>query len=190
MSSRYTERFRTLAVVLVGSGVATLAARASDCTGMQVASAAIGQWQASRLIELSPAAQKKLVDDFCEAVASVGRRHQVGTDRLEAAASGAIPDYLDRVIRTDIGPRTMESTLDDKLGFAGLARPVPNTYGRLTVQYVHQVEYLSFDGVRHAPFAEFLVVAGITSIEGYAAGQSVCSVRVSVPPAGAATVSC
>ena len=174
-------------VLAAATGSGTMAA---DCPGIAAATTAASQWESRRTIQLSVTVRSELLTDFCHAVSAVSQQHQVDSTRIDAVAPSAISDYLDRVSRSDIPPRTLEATLGEKLGFAGLSRPVADRYGRLTVHYTRAVLYLNFDGIRHEPFPEFLVVAGSISMEGYADGKKVCTARITVPPAGSVSVTC
>jgi hypothetical protein len=188
---RCVRRHLNLAMeLLILVATASSLATAANCPETESAAKAIDQWQASRSIRLSNAARAQFIAGLCEAADAVTRDHQISRAKVAAATHQTTEDYLDRVTRTDVRPRTIVSTLSEHLGYAGLARPVANPYGLLSIDYLHAVDYLNIGGERHEPSPKFLVLAGPTVVEGYARGKSVCTVKITVFPAASLSVSC
>jgi hypothetical protein len=188
LASRRCARIASLAFPLAAA--VTIPAKSDDCPAIQVATSAIDSWERMRSVHLSGAAHTKVITDFCAAAGTLTRQGTIPSTRVETAAPDTIVDYLNRVSRADAAPRTMEATLGEKLGYAGLSRPVANAYALLSIQYARSVDYINIDGERHSPLPTFLVVAGPTTVEGFVQKSVVCTLRLTVSPATPVSVRC
>jgi hypothetical protein len=190
-----SKRVRQCIVLSLGFLVfhCALAQRPQDCAGNASATAALEKWQSVKSVHLSSAARTQVLAGFCAAVDAVKTARQadpIPSSRFESVAASTIEDYLDRVSRTDMKPRTLAATLDEKLGFAALSRQVVSPYGRLSVQYPHPVEYVRINGERHLPYPDYLILAGPTTVEGVAHAATVCRFQLSIAPSTTSSISC